>query len=276
MEDFTMNKRPRVGTAATEGHAELATHPKDMTVADVAAVLAATAANATALPHHGVVVVSTDNLAAGLLERIPTVPAVVCRDVINTLTEVVGTLAHVAQRTTCGQCTGAAATNAVLRVGESLELVWAHRVHDAVCNAMAPTTGHLMSTFLQAFAGSDYTCNDTAGLMRNLIAGTNGAGVFSSAQQPLVVFVSAAWCAPCRRARPVVQTLSNRYSTLAMFVDVDADAHPGARAVVAEGQKIPYLAVVRHGKVVDGIQTSDAAAIDKFLLQLNFQDDLDF
>jgi thioredoxin-like negative regulator of GroEL len=77
------------------------------------------------------------------------------------------------------------------------------------------------------------------------------------------VDVYASWCGSCRLFAPVFATVAARHPEAAFF-KIDGDAHPGFRQDL-EIQDLPYVAVYRYGRFVEGQALSKEEALEAFI-----------
>lgn len=62
----------------------------------------------------------------------------------------------------------------------------------------------------------------------------------------------AAWCYPCRLIAPIVEELTNEYSSLALFAKLNVDDSP-ATAMRYSIQSIPTILIIKDGVEVERI-----------------------
>ncbi|MDQ3265262.1 MAG: thioredoxin [Myxococcota bacterium] len=73
-----------------------------------------------------------------------------------------------------------------------------------------------------------------------------------SAQEPVLVDFTAAWCAPCKAIAPHLEELASRYKGKVKVTKVDVDA--SMQTAQAFGiRSMPTLLMFKGGKVVDQI-----------------------
>lgn len=67
---------------------------------------------------------------------------------------------------------------------------------------------------------------------------------------PVLVDVSATWCAPCRAARPVVEALAREHQGKIKVVEVDGDESPELVARLGV-RGFPTFLAIANGQVID-------------------------
>ena len=67
---------------------------------------------------------------------------------------------------------------------------------------------------------------------------------------PVLIDVSAPWCAPCKAARPVVAELASRHRGALKVVEIDGDESPDLVAGLGVRGFPTFLGMV-HGEVVE-------------------------
>ena len=82
----------------------------------------------------------------------------------------------------------------------------------------------------------------------------------ASAEMPVVVDFSAAWCRPCAAIAPLFAELCAKHAR-AFFVKVDVDEMEEA-AAEAGVTAMPTFHVYRHGGVVDTVEGADARRLE--------------
>ena len=80
----------------------------------------------------------------------------------------------------------------------------------------------------------------------------------------VVVKLGASWCKPCALVHPLWEKLamSGYYQSNVRWVEAEVEKDIYS---FCEANRIPYFAVFKTGKLVDGIQTSDIETIRKFI-----------
>lgn len=68
-----------------------------------------------------------------------------------------------------------------------------------------------------------------------------------NASKPVLVDFWAAWCAPCKMLKPVVEDLAVDYGERVTIVELDVDANPGVASRFSV-LSIPTLILFRDGK----------------------------
>lgn len=68
-----------------------------------------------------------------------------------------------------------------------------------------------------------------------------------NASRPVLVDFWAAWCAPCKMLRPVVEQLAAEYGESVTIAELDVDANPNVASQFAV-LSIPTLILFRNGK----------------------------
>lgn len=81
-----------------------------------------------------------------------------------------------------------------------------------------------------------------------------------------VVDFFATWCGQCMLMKPKYQKLSDELTHVRFFL-VDGEAAPKARKSV-EIPNLPYFAIYRNGKQVDGLFTTKADGLREKLLEV--------
>ena len=89
------------------------------------------------------------------------------------------------------------------------------------------------------------------------------------ADVPVLVDFWAAWCAPCRAVGPVIERLSEKYSSNVRVAKLNIDEHPQP-AQRFEINSIPAVLLFKNGQVIEsfvGVQSQEtyAAALDRVL-----------
>jgi thioredoxin 1 len=81
----------------------------------------------------------------------------------------------------------------------------------------------------------------------------------------VVVKYFANWCGSCKLFAPKYKRVSNeeQYSTIT-FLDVNAEENPQARRA-AQVDNLPYLAVFKNGKLVEGSASSKEDYLRKLI-----------
>jgi thioredoxin 1 len=81
----------------------------------------------------------------------------------------------------------------------------------------------------------------------------------------VVVKYFANWCGSCKLFAPKYKRVSNeeQYSTI-KFLDVNAEENPQARRA-AQVDNLPYLAVFKNGKLVEGSASSKEDYLRKLI-----------
>lgn len=67
-----------------------------------------------------------------------------------------------------------------------------------------------------------------------------------------LVYFTGSWCGPCSSFSPIVNQVSDAFSSLVRTIKVDVDEVPEA-AGEFEIRSVPTLLLFRHGKPVEGI-----------------------
>ena len=80
----------------------------------------------------------------------------------------------------------------------------------------------------------------------------NWADEVENAAVPVLVDVSANWCAPCRMLAPIIADLATAYQGVMKFGTLDADAETALAARLGV-LGLPTLLVFKNGQVVDRI-----------------------
>lgn len=85
----------------------------------------------------------------------------------------------------------------------------------------------------------------------------------------VVVKFWAGWCGTCRLFSPKFKRMSNdeRFGDV-IFLDVDAEANPETRKMVGV-DNLPYFAVFKDGKLVEGDFTAKEETVLKMIEGLN-------
>ena len=78
-----------------------------------------------------------------------------------------------------------------------------------------------------------------------------------------IVDFHAGWCGPCILFKPKFKRLSDSYPHVSFFL-VDGEASPKARSTV-QIDNLPYFAVYRDGKFVEGVSTAEEAPFRAFV-----------
>jgi thioredoxin 1 len=73
-----------------------------------------------------------------------------------------------------------------------------------------------------------------------------------NASKPVLVDFWAAWCAPCKMLKPVVEDLAVDYGERVTIVELDVDANPGVASRFSV-LSIPTLILFRDGKAAQRI-----------------------
>jgi len=68
-----------------------------------------------------------------------------------------------------------------------------------------------------------------------------------SASKPVLVDFWAAWCAPCKMLRPVVEQLAAEYGEQVTIAELDVDANPNTASKFSV-LSIPTLILFRNGQ----------------------------
>lgn len=76
----------------------------------------------------------------------------------------------------------------------------------------------------------------------------------------------ASWCGPCRLFSPLFEQVATRHSD-AFFYKIDGDQHPDSRADL-NIDNLPFIAVYRHGKLVDSISTTVESTFEDFVTRM--------
>jgi thioredoxin 1 len=80
------------------------------------------------------------------------------------------------------------------------------------------------------------------------------------------VDVFASWCGPCRLFSPIFDQVASRHPK-AVFYKIDGDLNPECRTELTISN-LPYVAVYRNGKFVDGFSTTTEEGIEEFIAKL--------
>jgi len=83
--------------------------------------------------------------------------------------------------------------------------------------------------------------------------------------KPIVIDFFATWCGQCMLMKPKFQKLSDELTHVRFFL-VDGEAAPEARKSV-EIPSLPYFALYRNGKQVDGLFTTKVDGLREKLLE---------
>ncbi len=88
--------------------------------------------------------------------------------------------------------------------------------------------------------------------------------------QPVLVDFWAAWCGPCRRQGPEVESLAADYAGRAKIAKLDVDTNPET-AVRYQIRSIPTLIIFKDGKMVEKVVglTPKSALAAKLDVHLN-------
>ncbi|MFW7378130.1 MAG: thioredoxin family protein [Oligoflexus sp.] len=75
----------------------------------------------------------------------------------------------------------------------------------------------------------------------------------ATSQTPVILYFWAPWSKPCRSLDPAVEELASMMSgqLTCLRINVDDNAHSPAQYGV---KKLPHLAMVREGRVIDSIE----------------------
>ena len=90
-----------------------------------------------------------------------------------------------------------------------------------------------------------------------------------ASDEKIVVKYFADWCGNCRLFAPKFKKLSNsdRFAGIS-FLDVNAETSPEARKA-AGVSNLPYFAVFRNGKLVEGIASSKEESVVELIEKLS-------
>ena len=82
----------------------------------------------------------------------------------------------------------------------------------------------------------------------------------------VVVKYFASWCGSCRLIAPKFKRISNAedYSDV-VFLDVDAEKNPEARAMAGKIPNLPFFATFKDGALVEGDFTAKIDFVEKMI-----------
>ncbi|MFM7462816.1 MAG: thioredoxin [Actinomycetota bacterium] len=84
------------------------------------------------------------------------------------------------------------------------------------------------------------------------VTSANFKSVVLESKVPVVVDFWAEWCGPCRAVAPVLEEISNEYSSKIKIVKINTDEEP--RLAMQYGvSSIPNMSVFQSGEVVKAI-----------------------
>lgn len=91
---------------------------------------------------------------------------------------------------------------------------------------------------------------------------------FLNDNEKVVVKYFANWCGSCKLFAPKFRRLSENdsYSDIS-FVDINAEESPNARQV-AGVNNLPFFAVFKNGKLIEGVATSNEEKVVELLGKL--------
>jgi thioredoxin 1 len=82
-----------------------------------------------------------------------------------------------------------------------------------------------------------------------------------------IVKYYASWCGSCRLFAPKFKKLSESESFSSFdFLEVDAETNPETRQR-AEVNNLPYFAIFKNGKFINGLSTAKEEALEKFIME---------
>jgi thioredoxin-like negative regulator of GroEL len=84
----------------------------------------------------------------------------------------------------------------------------------------------------------------------------------SVAATHLIVYIGAAWCAPCRTAKPALEALCRKFSIPFKPYDYDKDLDDSARETIS---KVPTVRIVVDGRVVAEYNSNQVAQTEAWL-----------
>jgi len=87
--------------------------------------------------------------------------------------------------------------------------------------------------------------------------------------EKVVVKYYADWCGSCKLIAPKYKRMSDdeRFSNIT-FLDINAEQNEDARKT-AGVDNLPFFAVFKNGKLVEGVATSKADKVEELLLKLS-------
>jgi thioredoxin 1 len=80
------------------------------------------------------------------------------------------------------------------------------------------------------------------------------------------VDVYASWCGPCRLFSPLFDEIAAKHPK-AVFFKIDGDLNPECRTDITISN-LPYVAVYKHGKFVEGISTTTEEGFEEFVTKM--------
>ena len=84
------------------------------------------------------------------------------------------------------------------------------------------------------------------------VTSANFKSVVLESKVPVIVDFWAEWCGPCRAVAPVLEEISNEYSSKIKIVKINADEEPQL-AMQYGVSSIPNMSVFQSGEVVKAI-----------------------
>jgi thioredoxin 1 len=95
------------------------------------------------------------------------------------------------------------------------------------------------------------------------------AAIAASADRPLLLNFTAAWCGPCRAVKPRIDALAASRASTVTFARVDIDSDAVLASVAAAGvTAVPTFALYRDGARVAEVRGADVAAVEAALAEL--------
>jgi thioredoxin-like negative regulator of GroEL len=85
-----------------------------------------------------------------------------------------------------------------------------------------------------------------------------------STKKPVFVLVSAVWCEPCEKIKPVFENKSKDESKNASFIIVDADEATDI-CINYEISTVPTVLVFKNGHILDRFSGSTIEVLNKFI-----------